>query len=184
MPLGGRYTYHQIYWRKLKATSLRHFSETVNIFGSFCIIYRLRISGFLLRIDQSHTCFYGVCRYCKPELSVCGDDSDMIEATVILWLPGTVKLKSNRSPWQRTYKKNALAQWEKDDEFCTKLQKQNRIYRVGPGKRRLLDLVDASVFDFLISNGDRHHYEVIDGHPDAAVLLLDNGKRCIYIHSI
>lgn len=96
---------------------------------------------------------------------------------MILWLPSKVKLKSNRSPWQRTYKRSVQAQWETDDNFCSTLQKQNQIFRISPIKRRLLDLVDASVFDFLISNGDRHHYEVIDGQSDAAVLLLDNGKR-------
>lgn len=132
---------------------------------------------FLLFADQSHICFYGVCRYCKPELSVCGDGNDFLEAAVILWLPSKVKLKSNRSPWQRTYKRSVQAQWETDDNFCSTLQKQNQIFRISPIKRRLLDLVDASVFDFLISNGDRHHYEVIDGQSDAAVLLLDNGKR-------
>ena len=109
-------------------------------------------------------------------MSVCGDKGDLIEATVILWL-NDVKLKANRSPWQRTYKKNVQALWETDDDFCINLQKQNKIFRLEPTKRHLLDLIDASVFDFLISNGDRHHYEIIDGYSDAAVLLLDNGKR-------
>lgn len=108
---------------------------------------------------------------------MCSGDNDLLEATAILWLPSKVKLKSNRNPWQRTYKKNVYAQWETDDNFCNNLQKQNQVYRIRRGKRRLLDLVDASIFDFLISNGDRHHYEVIDGSSDAAVLLLDNGKR-------
>lgn len=110
-------------------------------------------------------------------MSVCGGGGDLIEATLILWLPSSVKLKSIRSPWQRTYKKNVRAQWEIDDKFCLNLQKQNRIFRIDPAKRRLLDLIDAAVFDFLISNGDRHHYEIIDGYPEASVLLLDNGKR-------
>lgn len=108
---------------------------------------------------------------------MCGSDDDFLESTVILWLPSKVKLKSNRSPWQRTYKKNLHAQWETDDNFCNNLQRHNQIYNIRRGKRRLLDLVDASVFDFLISNGDRHHYEVIDGPSNPAVLLLDNGKR-------
>lgn len=102
-------------------------------------------------------------------------NGDVVEAAVILWLPDSVKLKSYRSPWQRTYKKDKQAPWETDDSFCTKLQNQSRTYRLP--NRRLLDLIDASVFDFLISNGDRHHYEVVDGLRDAAVLLLDNGKR-------
>ncbi|XP_057371540.1 glycosaminoglycan xylosylkinase-like [Daphnia carinata] len=134
------------------------------------------LAATFFRNNQSHTCFYGVCRYCKPEFSVCAGEGDLMEAAIILWLPSDVKLKSNRSPWQRTYKKNVRAQWETDDKFCSNLQKQNRIFAIDPAKRRLLDLIDAAVFDFLISNGDRHHYEVIDGSSDAAVLLLDNGK--------
>lgn len=39
-------------------------------------------------------------------------------------------------------------------------------------KSRLLDLIDASIFDFLIQNGDRHHYETLD----SIILLIDNGK--------
>lgn len=108
---------------------------------------------------------------------MCSGDDDLMETAAILWLPSYVKLKSNRSPWQRTYKKNVKARWETDDDFCLSLQQQNQIFRIAPSKRRLLDLVDASVFDFLISNGDRHHYEVMQGSADAAVLLLDNGKR-------
>ncbi|KAK4020866.1 hypothetical protein OUZ56_002810 [Daphnia magna] len=134
------------------------------------------LAATFFRNNQSHACFYGVCRYCKPELSVCAGEGDLVEAAIILWLPSSAKLKSNRSPWQRTYKKNVRAQWETDDKFCTSLQKQNRIFGIDPAKRRLLDLIDAAVFDFLISNGDRHHYEIIDGSSEAAVLLLDNGK--------
>lgn len=138
----------------------------------------MAITLFDLFPDESAaTCFYGVCRYCKQDASVCGGyQDDVIEAAIILWLPSTVKLKSHRSPWQRTYKTNFFASWERDDEFCTKLQNQSRVYRMSNDNRRLLDLVDASIFDFLISNGDRHHYELMDA-ADAAVLLLDNGKR-------
>ena len=42
---------------------------------------------------------------------------------------------------------------------------------------RLLDIIDAAVFDFLIGNGDRHHYETIAGSSDGVLLLMDNGKR-------
>jgi len=127
--------------------------------------------------SKNKLCFYGVCKYCTPELSVCSDN-DLLEGALVLWLPDNVKLRIYRSPWQRTYKDNRKAQWEFDDSFCTKLQNQSKIYNVKEnGNSRLLDLIDSSIFDFIISNGDRHHYEVIDGIHNSAVLLLDNGKR-------
>lgn len=39
-------------------------------------------------------------------------------------------------------------------------------------KTRILDLIDVAIFDYLIQNGDRHHYETKNNR----VLLLDNGK--------
>lgn len=42
---------------------------------------------------------------------------------------------------------------------------------------RLLDLVDTAIFDFLMDNGDRHHYELAQNNfHNPAVLLIDNGK--------
>lgn len=45
--------------------------------------------------------------------------------------------------------------------------------------RRILDLVDNSILDFLIQNADRHHFETFRGHRDSIVVLLDNGKRFV-----
>lgn len=42
---------------------------------------------------------------------------------------------------------------------------------------RLLDLIDTAIFDFLMDNGDRHHYELAQNNfHNPAVLLIDNGK--------
>ena len=42
---------------------------------------------------------------------------------------------------------------------------------------RLLYLIDTAIFDYLMDNGDRHHYEILkDNFDDPAVLLIDNGK--------
>jgi len=126
--------------------------------------------------SRNETCFYGVCRYCTPEFNVCSENG-LLEGALVLWLPNSVKLKSFRSPWQRTYRENKKAAWETDDTFCSKLQNQSKMFNVKEnGNSRLLDLVDSSIFDFIISNGDRHHYEVIDGARNSAVLILDNGK--------
>ena len=51
--------------------------------------------------------------------------------------------------------------------------KRNAPYDKGP---RLLDLMDTAIFDFIIGNADRHHYEVFAEQPDSMVLLLDNAK--------
>ncbi len=46
----------------------------------------------------------------------------------------------------------------------------------------ILDIVGASIFDFLIGNGDRHHLEMLHKtEPDysshsSKLILLDNGK--------
>ncbi|GLV40622.1 uncharacterized protein CBL_04425 [Carabus blaptoides fortunei] len=49
-------------------------------------------------------------------------------------------------------------------------------------KQRLLDLIDVAVFDFLIQNGDRHHYETFNDK----VVLIDNGKGLgnPYVHHV
>lgn len=48
----------------------------------------------------------------------------------------------------------------------------SKIVRNKLPKQRIYDLVDAAIFDFLIQNGDRHHYEVMD----ETVVFIDNGK--------
>lgn len=66
-----------------------------------------------------------------------------------------------------------MLRWEQDFNYCDQIRKIN-IYKKG---NRLLDLIDAAVFDYLIGNADRHHYEVFADFPDSIVILLDNGKR-------
>lgn len=54
--------------------------------------------------------------------------------------------------------------------------KKSKIYSL-KSSNRLADLVDTAIFDFLMGNGDRHHYEVLKGnYKNPAVLLIDNGK--------
>lgn len=87
----------------------------------------------------------------------------MIEGVVLYFIPGAIN--KHRSPWQRTYKENEKASWEVDSDYCSQVKSKLTMMR-------LLDLVDAAVFDFLIQNGDRHHYETRNNR----LLLLDNGK--------
>ncbi|XP_055386967.1 glycosaminoglycan xylosylkinase homolog [Condylostylus longicornis] len=108
-------------------------------------------------------CLFGKCYYCRKEEYICGDNDNLIEGAAILIIPGI--LKKVRSPWQRTYKNHLKAKWEENKDYCKSLKK-------GIDHEKLLDYVDLSIFDFLIQNGDRHHYEIMKGN----IIFLDNGK--------
>ncbi|XP_021924010.1 glycosaminoglycan xylosylkinase isoform X2 [Zootermopsis nevadensis] len=123
--------------------------------------------------EGNNTCFYGVCYFCGPNQPVCAQ-KDVMEGALILWLPPEYKLKKHRSPWQRTYKPQTIARWEVDKNYCERI-KAMKLYNPSTGPR-LLDLIDAAIFDFLIDNGDRHHYDVFENVTNSMVLLLDNGK--------
>ncbi|XP_023713908.1 glycosaminoglycan xylosylkinase isoform X2 [Cryptotermes secundus] len=123
--------------------------------------------------EGNNTCFYGVCYFCGPNQPVCAQ-KDVMEGALVLWLPSKYKLKKHRSPWQRTYKSHTVARWEVDDDYCMRV-KAMKLYDPNTGPR-LLDLIDAAIFDFLIDNGDRHHYDVFENVTNSMVLLLDNGK--------
>uniref|UniRef100_A0A182RIK7 FAM20 C-terminal domain-containing protein n=1 Tax=Anopheles funestus TaxID=62324 RepID=A0A182RIK7_ANOFN len=115
-------------------------------------------------VINNQQCAYGVCHYCKSDETVCDDPATgTLEGAVLLTIPG--KISKYRSPWQRTYKDQLKAEWEKNDNYCALIRKQLQF-------DVLLDLIDAAIFDFLIQNGDRHHYETRENR----VLLLDNGK--------
>lgn len=148
--------------------------------------------------EGNDTCVFGVCYYCSRADPVCSSGG-YSEGALILWLPSSLKLSKHRHPWQRTYKKDRLATWETDSNYCAKVffisllhyrllhspfktllnslkVKQSKIYSPRLSSR-LLDLVDTAVFDFLMDNGDRHHYELMQGNfHNPAVLLIDNGK--------
>lgn len=94
---------------------------------------------------------------------MCGDENHELEGSVIHFVPGI--MEKHRSPWQRTYKDNQLAPWEENNDYCTIVKEKVSI-------TLLLDLVDVAIFDFIIQNGDRHHFET----RNERVILIDNGK--------
>lgn len=118
-------------------------------------------------------CFYGVCYYCHKNSSVC-DNGGTLEGAVTLWLPPHLPLMHLPHPWARTYTRTKLAPWEEQPSYCEEVR-QHAPYNMD-NSQRLLDLMDTAVFDFLIQNGDRHHYSVVAGKPESAIILLDNGK--------
>ncbi|KAJ8958640.1 hypothetical protein NQ318_016365, partial [Aromia moschata] len=113
---------------------------------------------------NNKTCVYGKCYFCKKEDPVCEDQNLLLTGAVIFNI--NASLNSYRSPWQRTYKKGKKALWQEYPESYCKTVKQKLT------KKRLHDLIDTSIFDFLIQNGDRHHYETFGD----TVIWLDNGK--------
>ncbi|XP_018577764.1 glycosaminoglycan xylosylkinase homolog [Anoplophora glabripennis] len=122
-----------------------------------------RLSDTIFAKDN-RTCFYGKCYFCKKEDAVCSDENSILNGAVIFNFKAP--LNNYRSPWQRTYKKGKKAMWQEYGENYCKTIKEKL------SKKRIYDLIDTAIFDFLIQNGDRHHYETIDD----AVIWLDNGK--------
>ncbi|XP_022162935.1 glycosaminoglycan xylosylkinase isoform X5 [Myzus persicae] len=114
------------------------------------------------------TCVYGKCYYCKREDPVC-TKSERLEGAAIFHLPSNIKLKQHLHPWRRTYIENKRARWEDDNNYCDSIKSNYN-------PERVLDFVDVSIFDFIIGNGDRHRYEVVEQFNNT-ILLIDNGKR-------
>ncbi|XP_012255104.3 extracellular serine/threonine protein CG31145 [Athalia rosae] len=120
-------------------------------------------------------CFHGRCSYyCDTAHAVCGSP-DSLEGSLAAFLPpndiGTRKVW--RHPWRRSYHKRRKAQWEQDSDYCS-MVREIPPYDEG---RRLLDLVDMCIFDFMTGNMDRHHYETfkVFGN-DTFTLHLDHGR--------
>ncbi|XP_063596016.1 glycosaminoglycan xylosylkinase-like [Penaeus indicus] len=119
-------------------------------------------------VSDGDLCFFGNCVYCNKKWPACEKDHNL-EGAVIMWLPAHYISSEPHHPWGRTYIKNKLADWEKDEHYC-----QAVLRNFHP--RKLLDLIDAAVFDFLIQNVDRHHFAQTSGAKDSPVVLIDNAK--------
>ncbi|KAF7661302.1 hypothetical protein LDENG_00264610 [Lucifuga dentata] len=123
----------------------------------------------------NNVCFYGECSYyCSTEHALCGKP-DQIEGSLAAFLPdlALAKRKTWRNPWRRSYHKRKKAEWEVDPDYCDEV-KQTPPYDRGT---RLLDIMDMTIFDFLMGNMDRHHYETFEKFGnDTFIIHLDNGR--------
>ncbi|XP_022110715.1 extracellular serine/threonine protein kinase FAM20C-like [Acanthaster planci] len=142
-------------------------------------IYDLADSGLrktFFRSPANNICFVGHCSYyCETETAVCGKP-DMIEGSVAAYLPSfkAAPRKTWRHPWRRSYSKHRTAIWEQDPTYCERSVMTKHPYKTG---RRLLDLMDMSVFDYLIGNMDRHHYETFEAFGNFTFPIhLDHGR--------
>uniref|UniRef100_A0A8C5E1T6 FAM20 C-terminal domain-containing protein n=2 Tax=Gouania willdenowi TaxID=441366 RepID=A0A8C5E1T6_GOUWI len=123
----------------------------------------------------NNVCFYGECSYyCSTEHALCGKP-DQIEGSLAAFLPDLTlaKRKTWRNPWRRSYHKRKKAEWEVDPDYCDEV-KQTPPYDRGS---RLLDIMDMTIFDFLMGNMDRHHYETFEKFGNNTFIIhLDNGR--------
>ncbi|KAF5285801.1 hypothetical protein FQA39_LY04262 [Lamprigera yunnana] len=124
---------------------------------------------------SDNLCFHGKCTYyCDTSHAICGNP-DMLEGSFAAFLPSKdfAPRKVWRHPWRRSYHKRRKAQWETEANYCA-VVREIPPYDQG---RRLYDLMDMSVFDFLIGNMDRHHYETFKMFGnDTFPLHLDHGR--------
>lgn len=120
-------------------------------------------------------CFHGKCSYyCDTGHAICGNP-DMLEGSFAAFLPSSdvAERKVWRHPWRRSYHKRRKAQWELQSDYCDTVR-TTPPYDSG---RRLLDLMDMSIFDFLTGNMDRHHYETFKMFGNETFTLhLDQGR--------
>ncbi|GFQ94493.1 hypothetical protein TNCT_150541 [Trichonephila clavata] len=121
-------------------------------------------------------CFHGHCSYyCDTSHAICGKP-DTIEGSVAAFLPpdSLSGRKSWKNPWKRSYHKRRKAEWEVNDDFCEIARRKFPMYDF---TKRLADLIDTTILDFLIGNMDRHHYETfkIFGN-DSFIVHLDHGR--------
>uniref|UniRef100_A0A183IDV5 Fam20C domain-containing protein n=1 Tax=Soboliphyme baturini TaxID=241478 RepID=A0A183IDV5_9BILA len=122
-------------------------------------------------------CFFGVCKYyCATQHAICGSPFMKIGSFQVFLPKDTIFNMSHViSPYRRTYsRKRQKAEWQLYANYCEKSVRHSYRFRSG---RRLLDLVDMSIFDFLIGNQDRHHYDYLQKFGDSSAFLhIDNGK--------
>eukprot|EP00957_Ditylum_brightwellii_P100373 7650740-Ditylum_brightwellii.AAC.1 len=57
----------------------------------------------------------------------------------------------------------------KSKDYCDAMVKSKV-----PIQPRLLDIIETSIFDFLVQNTDRHSYEFIDQDNRGGIMLIDH----------
>uniref|UniRef100_G3TFS7 FAM20C golgi associated secretory pathway kinase n=1 Tax=Loxodonta africana TaxID=9785 RepID=G3TFS7_LOXAF len=127
----------------------------------------------------NNICFYGECSYyCSTEHALCGKP-DQIEGSLAAFLPdlSLAKRKTWRNPWRRSYHKRKKAEWEVDPDYCEEV-KQTPPY---DSPHRILDLMDMTIFDFLMGNMDRHHYETFEKFGNET-FIIHMSSACPFAH--
>uniref|UniRef100_A0A673KT53 Family with sequence similarity 20 member C, like n=1 Tax=Sinocyclocheilus rhinocerous TaxID=307959 RepID=A0A673KT53_9TELE len=104
-----------------------------------------------------NTCFYGQCSYyCSTGYAICGRPLK-IEGSMAAMLPdlSLAPRRSWRSPWRGSYSRSKLAQWVENVLFKeivhSKLLNLKSFQPLFFFSTRLVDLIDLSILDFLMS---------------------------------
>ncbi|GFU00983.1 hypothetical protein NPIL_597541 [Nephila pilipes] len=147
----------------------------MNIRTELLINAEKRLQRTFFISPAKNICFYGHCRYyCDTSHAICGRP-DAVEVSLAALLPpdDLSPRQRWRNPWRRSYHKRQNAVWEENESFCDTVR-QKSLYN---NTKRLADIVDMAILDFLIGNMDRHHYETfkIFG-KDTFILHLDQGR--------
>ncbi|XP_054429061.1 pseudokinase FAM20A [Pteronotus mesoamericanus] len=123
----------------------------------------------------SNVCFFAKCPYmCKTEYAVCGNPH-LLEGSLSAFLPSLnlAPRLSVPNPWIRSYTLAGKEEWEVNPLYCDTVK---QIYPYN-SSNRLLNIIDMAIFDFLIGNMDRHHYEMFTKFGDDGFLIhLDNAR--------
>lgn len=148
----------------------------VNVSGEVLqVTHNEDLRGVFFTSPANNTCFFAKCLYvCKTEYAVCGSPN-LLEGSMSAYLPGLsiAPRISIPNPWIRSYTFSGQEEWEVNPFYCDTV-KQMYPYNSG---NRLLNIIDMSIFDFLIGNMDRHHYEIFTKFGDEGFLLhLDNAR--------
>ncbi|XP_040605936.1 pseudokinase FAM20A isoform X2 [Mesocricetus auratus] len=123
----------------------------------------------------NNVCFFAKCPYmCKTEYAVCGNPH-LLEGSLSAFLPSLnlAPRLSVPNPWIRSYSLSGKEEWELNPLYCDTVK---QIYPYNSSSR-LLGVIDMAIFDFLIGNMDRHHYEMFTKFGDDGYLIhLDNAR--------
>eukprot|EP00079_Xenopus_tropicalis_P018435 XP_004920095.1 PREDICTED: pseudokinase FAM20A [Xenopus tropicalis] len=130
----------------------------------------------------NNVCLFARCPYtCKTEYAVCGNPH-MLEGSLSAFLPSHSQAfrYSVQNPWKRSYTFTGKEDWEVNPSYCDQV-KQTEPYT---NRKRLLNMMDLAIFDFLIGNMDRHHYDVFSKFGDDGFMLHMDNARGFGRHSL
>ncbi|CAG04418.1 unnamed protein product, partial [Tetraodon nigroviridis] len=150
--------------------------RVINLTGEVLqVTYNEDLRSVFFNSPANNTCFFSKCLYvCKTEYAVCGNP-DLLEGSLSAYLPSLsiAPRTSIPNPWIRSYTFTDRQEWEVNPFFCDTVKE---MYPYNSGNR-LLNIIDMSIFDFLISNMDRHHYEMFSKFGEEGFPLhLDNAR--------